>query len=104
MVSWFPKQKRTITITDIFEPSAPFEQGGSVRLTIPKSAVKRYGIKDKISERFSYVFFETNLGMLLVPFDEFFNPETIKGLFAGLKFADVKSLTEEDIKMLFEEE
>ena len=104
MVSWFPKQKRTITITDILGSAEPFEQGGSVRLTIPKNAVKRNNIKDKIEEQFSYIFLETDLGMLLMPFDKIFNPETIKSLFGGLKFADVKSLTQEDIKMLFEEE
>lgn len=76
----------------------PFSQGGSFALTIPKRLVKKFGLEDKSQESFfGFVFIDTDKGILLVPLEEGFRPETVKN---ALKFLDLSNLTENDLRLL----
>jgi len=81
----------------------PFPQGGVWRLTIPKKAVKEYNLEEKTKRKefFSYLFLDTDKGILLLPLEKVVNPKNIK---EALKFIDLSYLTEEDFEILFEEE
>ena len=81
----------------------PFQQDGSWRLTIPKTAVKEHDLEEKTERQksFSYIFLDTNKGLLLVPLDKAANSKNLRD---ALNFVDISYLSDEDLKMLFEEE
>ncbi len=90
-----------VKITSILGVTAPFVQGGSLRLTIPKRMVKKYNLKQKVSqEYFGYIFVETNKGVLLVSLDKVANPPNVKN---ALGFVDLSNLSKKDLKVIFEE-
>jgi len=69
-----------VEIKGVLGISKPFPQGGSWRLTIPKRVVERYELSDKIKRDvfFSYVFLDTDKGLLLLPLDKIVSPENIR--------------------------
>ncbi|MEM2914611.1 MAG: hypothetical protein QXH91_04340 [Candidatus Bathyarchaeia archaeon] len=80
----------------------PFRQGGTWRITIPKRAVKEHDLEVKTKkEYFSYIFVDTDKGLLLLPLDKVVNPKNLRD---ALKFVDISHLSEEDLKILFKEE
>lgn len=90
-----------VKITSILGVTSPFIQGGSIRLTIPKRLVQKYGLKHKLSgEYFGFIFVETDKGILLIPLDKAVNPISLKN---ALKFAGISSFSYKDLKLLFEE-
>jgi len=91
-----------VKIKAILGDAKPFPQGGSWRLTIPKKVVKEHKLENKMKrkEYFSYIFLDTDKGLLLVPLDKVVNPKTVRD---ALKFVDISYLSDEDLKILFEE-
>jgi hypothetical protein len=87
-------------ILSILGVSHPFAQGGSLRLTIPKRMVEKYGLTKK-KDYFGFIFVDTDRGVLLVPLDKAVNPDSIRG---ALNFMDLSHITAEDLEFLFEEE
>lgn len=82
--------------------ATPFQQGGSVRMTLPKRLVKRFKIDEKMRhEFFGFIFLETGEGVLLVPLDKAINPGTVRD---ALSFANISNLSDEDLKILFEDQ
>ena len=95
------KKSLELKINSILGVTAPFAQGGSIRLTVPKRMVQKYGLKRKLSQGyFGFVFVETNKGVLLVSLNKAVNPISIKD---ALKFAGISSFNNKDLKLLFEE-
>jgi hypothetical protein len=83
--------------------STPFEQGGSVRLTLPKRYVKEYDIKGKMKGRefFGLIFVKTDNGVLLVAAEDMLRENSIRD---ALSFANITKINDEDLKILFEEQ
>lgn len=80
----------------------PFRQGSSWKMTIPKGVVKEHNLELKTKkEYFSYIFVDTDKGLLLLPLDKVVNPKNLRD---ALKFVDVSHLSDEDLKFLFEEQ
>lgn len=95
-------QEVKITVKGILGVSSPFFQGGSIRLTIPKRAVKKYGMELKAGKEFnSLVFLETDKGMLLLPLEKVVRPDTIRG---ALEFVNLSELSDKDLASLLEED
>jgi len=94
----------------------PFWQGGSLRLTIPKRALRvemqplgcplrdfvGNGEEDRIRRGyFGLIFLDTDKGFLLVPFTGPINPITFR---EKLSFIDLSKISDDEIKLLLEEE
>jgi hypothetical protein len=81
----------------------PFQQGGVWRLTIPKKAVQEYNLEGetKKKEFFSYIFLDTDKGLLLLPLDKVVNPKNLRD---ALNFVDIGHISNEDLEILLEEE
>jgi len=96
------EQEIKLKMKGILGVSSPFYQGGSIRLTIPKRAAARFNMQDKIGKEFySMIFLETDKGMLILPLEKVVKPDNIRD---ALKFVDLSGLSDEDLRMLFEEE
>jgi hypothetical protein len=96
------EQEVKLKIKGILGVSSPFYQGGSIRLTVPKRAVTKLKMQDKIGKEFySMIFMETDKGMLVLPLDKVVRPDNIRD---ALKFIDLSGLSDEDLRVLFEEE
>jgi len=95
--------KVTLNVQGVLGVASPFPQGGVWRLTVPKEAVKKHNLNAKTDKGkfFAYVFVDTDKGLLLVPLDKMVNPETLRG---ALEFIDISHLSDEDLKLLFDEE
>jgi hypothetical protein len=107
------KYKRTLGVQQ------PFWQGGSIRITFPKLAQRvnirqmagpQYDLplKEVVPEKregareyFGFVFLETDRGFLLVPFTGPLNPITLR---QKLSFIDLSRISDEELKLLLEEE
>lgn len=74
------EQEVKLKVRGILGVNHPFWQGGSLRLTIPKGAVRRYGLEEKIKreEYFAPIFLDTDRGILLLPFDKAVNPINVR--------------------------
>jgi hypothetical protein len=92
--------KITIRVKRLLGVAKPFPQGGVWRLTIPKRVVKEYKLEEKLKEKeyFSYIFLDTDKGLLLLPLDKVVNPKNIR---EALEFMGKLSL--EEIGELLEE-
>ena len=102
LVTMFEEQEVKMKIKNILGVSSPFYQGGSLRITIPKRAVKEYKIKEKIGkEYYSLVFLGTDKGILIMPLEKVIRPDNIRD---ALKFVDLSDFSDEDLRILFEEE
>ena len=96
------KDEVKISIGGILGIASPFYQGGSLRLTIPKRVVTKYRLEEKVGkEFFSLIFIEADKGIFMIPLDKVVRPDNIR---EALKFVDLSSLTDEDLKALFEED
>jgi hypothetical protein len=96
------EQEVKLRVRGILGVTQPFWQGGSLRLTIPKRAVKKYALEEKIGrEYFALIFFETDKGMLLLPFDKAVNPVNVRN---SLQFIDLSKISDEELEVLLEEE
>lgn len=96
------EQEVKIKIKGVLGVSSPFYQGGSVRLTIPKRAVTKLNMQNKIGKEFySMIFIETDKGMLVLPLEKVVRPDNIRD---ALKFIDLSGLSDKDLRVLFEEE
>jgi|GEM_PF-6194208 len=94
--------KIEVKIKGIVGVAKPFRQGGVWRLTIPKRAAKKHDLEHKTrKEFFSYIFLETDKGLLLLPLEKVVNPKNLRD---ALSFIDISHLSDEDLKLLFEEE
>jgi hypothetical protein len=107
------KYKRTLGVQQ------PFWQGGSFRISFPKLALRvnlrqmagpQYNVtlrevipekKEGGREFFGFVFLETDKGFLLVPFAGPLNPITLR---QKLSFIDLSKISDEELKLLLEEE
>jgi len=84
----------------------PFKQGGVWRLTIPKKAVKVTNLeaKEKGKGFFSFVFFHTNKGLLLLDLDELVNPEVLKlKLGSTRSMGDISNLSPKHLENILRE-
>jgi hypothetical protein len=96
-----PNQDVTIKVRGILATAMPSAQGGSIKMTVPKDVVEKYGLKEKIGKQhFAFVFLDTDKGLLLVPLDKLV---TASNLREALKFVDTSNLTAEDIDLLTRE-
>lgn len=108
------EQEVKLKIKKILGVAQPFKQGGSLRLTIPKRALKIRIDQDKVSaptledkvdrskkEYFALIFFETDRGILLLPFDRVLNPPNVRN---ALSFIDLSKISDEELEVLLEEE
>jgi len=90
-----------VTVKGIVGVSKPFLQGGSWRLTLPKSMVKKMKLNSLYgAEEFHYVFLETDKGTLLVPLTKVVNPANLKD---ALKFLDLSGMNEKELELLLRE-
>jgi len=81
-----------------------FWQGNALRLGIPSEVAEQLDLKRGTGALFKpagntekFLFFDTNLGILLKPIDK----ETDEKLKNILGFSDISGLTDEDLKVLF---
>ena len=90
-------------ILSILGVTTPFQQGGSIRLTVPSRMVKKYKIDDNMRRKdfFGMIFVDTDKGVLIVPLDKAVNPSNIND---ALGFIDVSEIDKEDLEILFEED
>jgi len=74
------KNKITIEIKEILGSASPFSQGGSWRLTIPKRVVAKYEVEKRKREEpyISFVFVDTDKGLLLLPLSKIVTPENLR--------------------------
>ena len=81
----------------------PFPQGGVWRLTIPKKVVREHGLEQKMKRKefFSYIFLDTDKGLLLVPLDKVVNPKNLRD---ALNLVDISYMSNKDLELLFQEE
>lgn len=95
--------KVEVKIKRLLGVAKPFPQGGVWRLTIPKKAVKEHHLDEKTrrKEFFSYIFLDTDKGLLLLPLDMVVNPKNLRD---ALNFVDTSFMSDEDLEILFEEE
>ncbi len=96
-----PGQEIKIKVLGFLGTKAPFDQGGVIRITFPKMAVKTYKLNEKVGkEPFEMMFVNTDRGILMIPFDKTKAENTVR---EALKFMDTSSLTKEDIDLLMGE-
>ena len=97
------EEEFTLRFLEILGVAKVFSQGGSMRMTLPRRMVKKHKLELRISKNtpFYYVVVETNKGCLLVPLKEALSLTTFQD---ALKFVDISSFSEEDLKALMEEE
>lgn len=96
-----PDQEVKIKVLEFLGTSAPFDQGGVIRITFPKVAVQALRMKEKVGkEPYEMIFVRTDKGILLVPLDKTKAANTVRD---ALKFVDTSHLTKEDLDILMEE-
>lgn len=70
-------------------------------MTLPKDVVQKYHLNERVGkDHFSFVFLDTDKGLLLVPLDKIATANSIRD---ALKFVDTSGLTKEDIDLLMGE-
>jgi len=71
----------TLKIKEVLGTAIPFAQGGSWRLTIPKRVASRYGLERPKGEPYiSFVFVDTDKGILLLPLTKLVNLKTLESV------------------------
>ncbi|MGQ9469215.1 MAG: hypothetical protein ACUVTD_05245 [Nitrososphaerales archaeon] len=96
------EQEIKVRVKKVLGVAQPFWQGSSLRLTIPRRVTDEYKLKWKVGkEFFAFIFFETDRGILLLPFDKVPNPPNVRD---ALQFIDLSKISDEELEALLEEE
>lgn len=75
-------QELKVKIVGIIGAASPFWQGGSIRIILPKRVGWVYGLKRsdlRELENFTFIFLETDKGILMCPLENLVKDETLAG-------------------------